>query len=138
MPEFVSSSKALKVEARLVDLNTAADDNTLACKDDNNNTSDTEVNPTIPQPVNEENGLDMLNIPPTLLPLIFFYSIPTHPDAPRFYHLAQIGTNRGRNRDCVKPQLHCHDFGPRQSYDSPRFVKSGCIGMILSSAVAPP
>ena len=37
----------------------------------------------------------------------------------------------------VKPQLHCHDFGPRQSYDSPRFVKSGCIGMILSSAVAP-
>ena len=37
----------------------------------------------------------------------------------------------------LKPQLHCHDFGPRQSYDSPRFVKSGCIGMILSSAVAP-
>ena len=37
----------------------------------------------------------------------------------------------------IKPQLHCHDFGPRQSYDSPRFVKSGCIGMILSSAVAP-
>ena len=36
-----------------------------------------------------------------------------------------------------KPQLHCHDVGPRQSYDSPRFVKSGCIGMILSSAVAP-
>ena len=32
----------------------------------------------------------------------------------------------------LKPQLHCHDFGPRQSYDSP-----GCIGMILSSAVAP-
>ena len=37
----------------------------------------------------------------------------------------------------IKPQLHCHDFGPRQSYDSPRFVESGCIGLILSSAVAP-
>ena len=24
-----------------------------------------------------------------------FFSIPTHPDAPRFYHLAQIGMNRG-------------------------------------------
>ena len=24
-----------------------------------------------------------------------FHSIPTHPDAPRFYHLAQIGMNRG-------------------------------------------
>ena len=68
MPEFVSSSKALKVEARLVDLSTAADDNTPACKDDNNDTSDTEVNPTIPQPINEENGLDMLNIPPPPLP----------------------------------------------------------------------
>ena len=25
----------------------------------------------------------------------FFFSIPTYPDAPRFYHLAQIGMNRG-------------------------------------------
>ena len=24
-----------------------------------------------------------------------FFSIPTHPDAPQFYHLAQIGMNRG-------------------------------------------
>ena len=31
-------------------------------------------------------------------------------DASQFYHLTQIEMNRGRNRDCVKPQLHCHDF----------------------------
>ena len=37
----------------------------------------------------------------------------------------------------LKPQLHTHDFGPRQSYDSPRFVKSGYIGMILSCTLAP-
>ena len=36
----------------------------------------------------------------------------------------------------IKPQLHIPDFGPWQSYDSPRFVKSGYIGMILSSTVA--
>ena len=45
--------------------------------------------------------------------------------------------SRSQNRECVTGALHCHDFWPRQSYDSPRFVKSGCIGMILSSAVAP-
>ena len=36
----------------------------------------------------------------------------------------------------VKPQIHIHDFGPRQSYDSSRLVKLGYIGMILSSNVA--
>ena len=45
--------------------------------------------------------------------------------------------SRSQNRECVTGALHCHDLGPRQSYDSRRFVKSGCIGMILSSAVAP-
>ena len=53
MQEFVSSSKVLKVEERLLDFSTAADDNTPACKDDNNVTPDTEVNPTIPQPTNQ-------------------------------------------------------------------------------------
>ena len=37
----------------------------------------------------------------------------------------------------LKPQLHTQDFGPWQSYDSPWFVKSGYIGTILSSTVAP-
>ena len=79
-----------------------------------------------------------------MLDFLFFFSIPTLPDGPGFYNLAHIGMNRGDSWPeswlCnwgFKPQLHCHDFGPRQSYDSPRFVKSGCIGMILSSAVAP-
>ena len=28
---------------------------------------------------------------------ISFFSIPTHSDAPRFYHLSQIGMNRGES-----------------------------------------
>ena len=37
-----------------------------------------------------------------MLDFLFFF----HPDASRFYHLAQIGMNRGRNRDCVTGALH--------------------------------
>ena len=34
----------------------------------------------------------------TVLMLDFLF---LHPDTPRFYRLAQIGMNRGQNRECV-------------------------------------